>query len=84
MLFVFAEAEQYSFWMKDMNYPIDIVWIDANRQVVAITENATPESYPLKFTPPVPVKYVLEVRSGWNTRHRVKVGDVTNWDAAKF
>lgn len=84
MLFVFGESEQYSFWMKDMNYPIDMIWISEDKQIVAISENATPESYPAKFTPPIPVKYVLEVRAGWAARHDIKIGDVVSWDKTKF
>lgn len=84
MFFVFPEVGEYSFWMKDMNYSIDMIWISADKQVVAISENATPESYPAKFTSPVPVKYVLEVRAGWAKRHDVNVGDIVSWDTTEF
>lgn len=44
MLFVYAIAVKPGFWMKGMNFPIDIIWIKGE-EVVGVTEGATPESY---------------------------------------
>lgn len=44
MLFVFATPDYYSFWMKDMNFGLDFIWIRGN-EVVEITENVSPEDY---------------------------------------
>ncbi|MDX1536041.1 MAG: DUF192 domain-containing protein, partial [Candidatus Spechtbacterales bacterium] len=49
MLFVFNRPGTYSFWMKEMNFPIDIIWIGEDMRVVDITKNAKPESYPKRF-----------------------------------
>ncbi len=62
-LFVFDQPGVYGFWMKDMHYPIDIVWIDEALTVVGVTLHASPESYPAVFYPPVPVLYALEVNA---------------------
>lgn len=62
-LFVFEEIGTYGFWMKDMSYPIDIVWVDQNYKVVSVT-TITPESYPEVFYPPSEIKYALELNSG--------------------
>ncbi len=64
MLFVFPNSSLYGFWMKDMNFALDIVWIDEYKQVVAIEENVSTSTYPSVFYPPVAVKYVLEINSG--------------------
>lgn len=64
MLFEFEEAGQYGFWMKDMNYPIDIIWIDENLQEVFRAESVPADSYPKIFNSPVPAKYVLETNPG--------------------
>lgn len=64
MLFVFDEPSYYGIWMKDMNYPIDIIWLDEDRKIVHIQEYAEPSSYPRVFTPQVPAKYVLEMPVG--------------------
>ena len=75
MLFVFDEAGNYPFWMKDMLFSIDIIWLDANKKIVFIKENATPESFPETWGGEVKAKYVLEVISGFVKKHKLKIGD---------
>lgn len=64
MLFVFEEAGRHCFWMKEMRFSIDIVWLDEDKRVVYIKEDADPASYPESFCPPSPAKYVLEFNAG--------------------
>ncbi|OHA92045.1 MAG: hypothetical protein A3J09_00920 [Candidatus Zambryskibacteria bacterium RIFCSPLOWO2_02_FULL_51_21] len=64
LLFVFESPGKYGFWMKDMNFPIDIVWLGDGMLPVGIEKNVSPDSYPQVFYPPVPVRYVLEVNAG--------------------
>lgn len=61
MLFIFPTEGLHSFWMKDMNFALDLVWIDSSWNVASTTKNATPESFPKLFYPPQPVQYVLEI-----------------------
>ncbi len=75
MLFVFPYSNQWSIWMKDMNYPIDIVWLDARSQVVHTVKNAQPSSYPERFTPGVSARYVIELSSGTVERIGIENGD---------
>jgi hypothetical protein len=75
MLFVFNHIDKYSFWMKDMNFPIDIIWIGEDLRVVYIKKDAKPESYPEAFTPDKGAKYVLEVFSSFSEKNNLKVGD---------
>ncbi len=63
MLFIFPRAGSVSFWMKDMKFPLDIVWINAHRTVVGITENISPDSYPHTFISPGDVQFVLEINA---------------------
>jgi len=63
-LFVFDSAGAYGFWMKDMNFPLDMVWVDSNKVITNITKNATPDSYPSVFMPVRPILYVLEINAG--------------------
>lgn len=74
MLFVFPKPAVYRFWMKEMCFPIDIIWIGADKKVVGFSENLAPESYPEAFAPPGPVRYVLEVNAGWVRKHGIMVG----------
>lgn len=66
MLFVLDEPGQYGFWMKDMNFPIDIVWLDSHKKIIGITKNLQPNSYPKIFMSPLGTKYVLELNPGLN------------------
>ena len=65
MLFVFEQASlENCFWMKDMTFAIDMVWLDDEKHVVTVEPNVTPETYPNKFCPDMPAKYGLELASG--------------------
>ncbi|MDO8659608.1 MAG: DUF192 domain-containing protein [Candidatus Parcubacteria bacterium] len=75
MLFVFDRPDKYSFWMKDMNFPIDIIWINENMKVVYIKENALPNSYPETYESNENAKYILEVVSGFSEKNNFKIGD---------
>lgn len=75
LLFVFDTPDYYAFWMKDMNYPIDIIWIDDKLTVVGITRNLTPDSYPKKFRPPVAVRYAVETDIHYADTFGISVGN---------
>jgi uncharacterized membrane protein (UPF0127 family) len=74
MLFVFDESDIHSFWMKDMNFDIDIIWINENGSVVYIVQNASPESYPEFFTPTQESMYVWEVNAGFAAENGIDIG----------
>jgi uncharacterized membrane protein (UPF0127 family) len=74
MLFFFDQPSQYRFWMPDMRFAIDIVWIGEDWKVADITENATPESFPATFQPKYPAKYVLEVPAGYAAKRGWREG----------
>lgn len=74
MLFVFDTPAPYGFWMKDMLFSIDIIWLDSFKKVVHVKEDARPESYPEIFTPETSAKYVLEVPAGFARENNVKIG----------
>ncbi len=76
MLFVFGEPEIPQMWMKDMRFPLDIIWIDERLRIAHITRNALPESYPSIFEPPAPVKYALEINAGLADAYELDVGDL--------
>lgn len=75
MLFVFEKEGRYGFWMKDMQFPIDIVWISSSGLVVQIVEHARPEDYPdTTYINTIAAAYVLEMREGDIARYGIKVG----------
>ena len=62
-------------WMKDMQFPIDILWLDAEYKIVFIKHVSTPETYPESFYSDVPARYVLELPAGFAREHDFKIGD---------
>jgi len=76
LLFVFEKPGKYGFWMKDMNFSIDIVWLDHDGKIIYIAENVAPSTYPQVFLPPIDALYVLEVSAGFLQIHNTNMGDV--------
>jgi uncharacterized protein len=64
MLFLFPEEEVQSFWMRNTLIPLDMLFINSQRQVVGIIERAVPESLTSRSVG-VPSQFVLEVPGGW-------------------
>ena len=83
MLFVFDAPEKYGFWMKDMLFPIDIVWLDEGKRVVHVESNVLPETYPSIFFPESPALYVLELPAGIAARIGVAKGDKADFQSGK-
>jgi len=75
LIFVFEKPGIYPFWMKEMNFPIDIIWIGEDLHIAYIKENATPESFPETFTPDTLSLYALEVNTGTVAKKKIKIGD---------
>ncbi len=74
LLFIFEKAEDQGFWMKDMLFDIDIVWIDENWTVIGIEKGVSPNSYPRVYSSKVPVKYVLELNSDNSSTLGIDIG----------
>ena len=77
MLFIFPKADTYIFWMKNMKFPIDIIWINEGR-VVDIDENVTDKfdpAHPNYYAPAKPAQYVLEISAGGAKTKNIKIGD---------
>ncbi|MCR4334522.1 MAG: DUF192 domain-containing protein [Patescibacteria group bacterium] len=75
MLFVFSELGIYSFWMKDMQFPIDIIWLDEKCVITHIENNISPETYPTAYSSNSNSLYVLEIGAGFVKKNNLKVGD---------
>ncbi len=79
MLFLFAEPAPRSFWMKGMQFCIDIIWIE-NGAIQGAAESVCPDPAGTadadltSYVSPVPVTYVLEVPAGWLDTNGLGVG----------
>ncbi len=76
MLFVFGEKSVRNFWMKDMNFPIDIIWLDGEK-IVKISRNLPPEGEKPNnhYSSGIAVDYVLEVPAGFCDTNKIKAGN---------
>jgi uncharacterized membrane protein (UPF0127 family) len=74
MLFVFPRDGMYGFWMKDTLVPLDMFWLNAQGQVVAIARDVATSTYPGVFYPTAPARYVLETSAGFASAHGVATG----------
>lgn len=64
MLFMFSKPAIECFWMKDMRFPLDIIWVNAQKRVVHIEQHVSPDTYPSTFCPNTPAAYAIELRAG--------------------
>ncbi len=64
MLFIFNDSQIRNFWMKDTYISLDIIFIDADKQIINIAENTTPRITTRTYSSTAPAMYVLEVNAG--------------------
>lgn len=84
MLFIFDKKDVTpSFWMKDVRFSIDIIWINDGK-IVQIDKNVQPPSLSIKdsdlpvYKPKEPIDYVLEVNAGFSDKNNIKAGDAVD------
>ncbi len=78
MLFVFDDLKKRFFYMKNTKIPLDLVFINENKNIVSFQKNAKPfdeSSLPSNF----PAKYVLEINAGLVDTWSLSVGDSINY-----
>lgn len=79
MLFLFEGPAPRSFWMRGMQFCIDIIWIE-NGAIQGAAESACPapagtaDADLPSYVSPVPVTYVLEVPAGWLAANGLGIG----------
>jgi uncharacterized protein len=74
MLFIFDEERRLSFWMKNTHIPLDIIFINANKQIVHFAENTEP--YSLRSIPSFEyAQYVVEVNAGYCKEYKIQTGN---------
>lgn len=78
MLFVFPEVHERSFYMKNTRIPLDLIFLDGNKNIVSFLENAQPfneSSLPSKAK----AQFVLEVNAGFAEKWLLEVGDTMDY-----
>lgn len=74
MLFVFGHPDRYGFWMKDMRFPLDILWIKDDK-IVFIASKISPD-FSQSIQPPVSADKVLELNAGTADKYDIAEGSV--------
>ncbi|NOZ77041.1 MAG: DUF192 domain-containing protein [Euryarchaeota archaeon] len=77
-LFVFSREGYYSFWTKGMAFPVDIIWLNQDWEVVDVTRDVPPCSSNdcPNYRPKRPVSYVLEINAGLADKYNISEGSV--------
>ena len=80
MLFIFDVPGRYSFYMKDMKFNIDIIFLDQNKKVVDLYKNVKFQDYKNPYDyetykPNFNSKYTIELKEGEIEKNGVKLGD---------
>lgn len=86
MLFYFPKANEYAFWMKDMKFPIDIIWLGTDREVIHIEHSLEPcdsDACPL-YRPEGKTQYVLETVAGFAKKYDVTEGTIVEFDPGQI
>jgi uncharacterized membrane protein (UPF0127 family) len=79
MIFLFAAEAPQTFWMKNTPIPLDMIFIDRDRKIVGIVEQAVPYSLESRSVG-VPSRYVLEINGGLAKEHGIKTGDSVGFE----
>lgn len=81
MLFIFEKEGRYGFWMRNMLFPLDIIWINENQEAVFMARNMQPCSRVCRtIMPDKKAKYVLEVNAGTIERINLNLRDEFEFD----
>jgi len=81
MLFIFEEEQSLSFWMRNMQFPLDMIWIDAQCRLVDISRDVpvpppdTDDSDLLRYRPKNAARFVLEINAGETSEAGINVDD---------
>lgn len=81
LLMKFATDDRWGIWMKDMKVPLDIVWLNKDKEIVYIVKNAQPSmSIDVVFTPKESARYVIELPMGSVENAGLKTGMTATFD----
>jgi len=79
MVFPFSLLGKHAFVMRNMNFPIDIIWLKKGEVVdyapnVQIEPDHNESTY-IRYTPRTDDDMVLELPAGWAQAHDLRIGD---------
>lgn len=86
MLFDFGRDGRYAIWMKDMKFPIDVIWITNSHRIAAMEVDFRPQTYNYqqpdkseKRANQIPARYVLEIKANRSNEMKLQLGQTVNF-----
>jgi uncharacterized membrane protein (UPF0127 family) len=84
MLFIHGKQQRWQYWMYNVRFPLDVIWMDRERRIVEIVRNTQPckeakSSDCPRYGGAAEALYVLELNAGGAARQGLKVGDVLSF-----
>ncbi len=81
MLFVFPQSDFHAFWMKNCQFPIDIIWLSPEKKIVHIERAVPPckEDPCPSYGPMRKAKYVVEVVANFSRDEKLQLGDIVDF-----
>lgn len=80
LLMAFPTEDRWGIWMKDMNFPIDIVWLNKDKKVVYMVMNAPPDDQVTVYKPNKLAKYVIELPGGTVVNKAINANNTAIFD----
>lgn len=86
MLFVYDVDSSHTFWMPNMHFPLDMVWIKSDCTVAGVTADVphplpeTPHSELPRYPSAGPVRFILEINAGQAAQHAIMPGAIVKFD----
>ncbi len=74
MLFLMKTEQMQSFWMKNTYIPLDMIFVNSQKEIVTIRHNTTPMKESSYYSTK-PALYVVEVNAGFCRKNNIKEGD---------
>jgi len=83
LLYVHAKTGYYGYWMYQVNFPLDMIWMDDSHTIVDLVENAPPCKTAASKCPHYgglhPARYVLEINAGLIHKYGLHLGQTITW-----
>ena len=82
MLFFMPQEEIQGFWMRNTYIPLDMIFVNSNKEIVTIHHNTTPMNEN-SYVSTAPALYVVEVNGGFCNKRNIKEGDTIAFSISK-
>lgn len=79
MLFLYSQADLRGYYMTDIRFPLDIIYINSDNRIVSFSENTTPLDDTTFLPSQVPVQLVLKINGGLSEEWVLEIGDRIEW-----